>query len=402
MSFPRPKVLLADFIDAEASARMPELFKKAGAEVEVFCSKKSWFLKNSYTSIWHRRPAAAGEYASALIKLVTENNFAWVVFTDDASMRLVEKEISDPVLFTKIFPLTNIAHRGLLGSKAGFSKLCTEYNLPTPKFLINDGRLDTNIIAKELRFPILLKVDKSGGGKGVFLVNDLSELEKTFELLIPEQKNNLVFQEYIYGDNIAVEVLYKNGILGAYVSAKVLANVNGEFGISRLREYFVLPGLENLLKKFGQAMGINGFVNMTIMQSQATGELFIIEADLRPQGWVYLVKLLGVNFSEAIAWYLSPEINPPKVWTNQNTKILRYFSREFQWAVKNNDWRSVLGWFVNAKNCWEFVPFDDQKLFWATVGDIGKHSLYYLKPLRPVTRTIKGWYTKLYGFFRRN
>lgn len=394
----RPKILLADYKNAEVSAQLPQLFKQAGCEVEVFCGSDSWLLKNKYWDTWHNTEKKVSvAYVKALENLVSNGHYDWVVLTDDLVIRTMNESVIDPVLFRKIFPITKIEHRDLLGFKSGLSRLCQKYNIVTPAFVIYDGITDPLKLMSNLKFPILLKIDESGGGKGIFEAADAQMALNIFKALPDNKKIGLVFQEYILGDNISVEALFKNGRLLGYSSSKVLENIKGEFSVSRVREYFKLPNLEIDLSRVADAFGLNGFASITFIRSHETGQFFLIEADLRPHGWFYLAKFGGVDFSELIARYLDPDSEKKysQILTNQNTKVIRYFSRDLKWAIQNWNFFGIVRWCVNKDGCWRFVPWHDQKLFWASLIGVAKHCLYYIKPFQPLMRAAKRGYRYL-------
>lgn len=390
------KILLAGYKDTDVSGQIPELFKRAGCTVEVMCGSNSWLIKNKYWDKWHKIDNKNSEiYTLTLEKLVCEQNYDWVVLTDDECIRVLSERITDPVLFQKILPMQKNEHKIFLGSKFGFSKICQKYNIPSPAFVIYDGSADLLVATKHLCYPILLKVDKSGGGNGVFLAQDALELLRLFNELSVEQKNNLVFQEYIVGDNISVEALFKNGKIIGFASSKILHNVQGEFSVSRVREFTSAHAVTPILSQLAEVLGLNGFASITFIRSNETETFYLIEADLRPHGWFYLDKIVGVDFSQLIKQYLAADLASAPIIVNTKPEIIKYFLRDIKWAVSERSFVTILHWIINKDNCWRFVPWHDQKLFRAMVVEVFKHLIYFIKPLRPVTRALKRAFHKI-------
>ena len=143
-------------------------------------------------------------------------------------------------------PLTKIENRELLGSKAGFSNLCTKYNIKTPRYLIYNSSQTPAEIGKYMDYPFLMKEDKSEGGYGVFLCENESGL--TAVLAKVANKENLVFQQFIKGYDINVEVLYKNGELLVYSYSRTLT-IMGKFGVSTQRLFYQNNEIEPELVK---------------------------------------------------------------------------------------------------------------------------------------------------------
>jgi hypothetical protein len=392
MSEKKYKILIADYKNADVSANVPYLFKKAGCEVEVFCSSQSWLLKNRNWDIWHNVVSRNHfDYSRQLQRLIQDNNYDDVVLTDDYVIRIMNDTITDQIVFKKILPISDINYRDILGSKSGLSFLCEQCNILTPTYYIYDGVSNPLLLANNITFPLLLKVDKSGGGKGVFFISSEQELEEVLFNLSEDKKINLVFQKYITGDNIAVEALFKEGKLLGYITSKVIKNIRNEFSISMTREYEHLPELGNILKKIGEAWSLNGFSSMTFMRSQGDGQYYLVEADMRPHDWFYLAKFCGVNFSELIKNYLDKTLSEVSLISlqNKNPIILHHFSRSLKWAIKHGDLISILRWLFNIDRRWRLIPWHDRLLLKATMADVLKTCLYDVAFLRPLMRNFR-------------
>ncbi len=393
-----PRVLLTDYQNSEISANLPELFRRAGCEVEIACVSDSWLLKNSYWQKWHEiKERNSVSYCKAVLTLTQAEQYDWVVLIDDYAIRVMNESISDPLLFKKILPLSTNKTREILGSKAGLSRLCQKYGILTPAFVVYDAAIEPLAQICTIGFPLLLKVDQSGGGRGVYLATDQKTFLIAFEKLSVEEKNNLIFQEYIVGDNVACEILFKNGEVLGYASSRVLKNTRGEFSASRVREYSNMPELETIVSRIATAFSCNGFSSSRFIRSKKTGQYFLIELDLRLQCWFYLDQFAGVDFSKLIARYLQPglEVASAPVVKNEETITLRYFSRDLKWAIKRGNIFAIMRWCFNIGGCWRLTPWHDQKLFWAILIDLAKYFLYFIAPLRPLTRGLKYLYKKI-------
>lgn len=386
-------VLLTGYANVDGAAYTVQLFKLAGCEVSVFCEQNSWLLKNRDWDTWHElTDSNPAQYAKTVQDLTEQNKYDWVVLVEDNAIRILSEQISDEHFFKKIFPTIPFAHRELLGSKAGLSKLCNTHSLRTPAFAVYTGAEDPLVLATTIGFPVLLKIDKSGGGRGVFLVNNAADLATTFAALSDTNKHNLVFQKYIVGDNIASEALYKNKQLLGFTSAKVLKNLNGEFGISYERCYFTLPEMEPFLTQVGEKLGLDGFVNFTIMREHGSNCLYLVEADLRPHGWFNLCKFSGLDFSELIKIYLSPGNAQAVVQKSTTTIIIPFFSRHLMQALRQKNLKDLSRWIFNRGGYWQFVPWYDRKFFWSIIMEIIKTLVYPIAFLRPITKKLKKYF----------
>jgi glutathione synthase/RimK-type ligase-like ATP-grasp enzyme len=367
------KVLIADYANSDITAEIPYLFKIAGCSADVFCFKESWLLKNSFYNKWHN--PAREDYAKQLQELVKQNNYDWVVLADDATVRLMDAAVTDPVLAQKILPLSKLENRTMLGSKAGLSILCSKYNILTPPYKIYNGLAGLLELGAKISFPLVVKIDESGGGRGVFFCENQAILKASWEKIGSLEKNNLVLQKYIPGQNIAVEGLWKAGKLLAYVYSRVIGTEDSEFNASTKREYSECPDMEPLLEHMGRSLGLNGFANVTFIYNPAEKLYYLIEVDLRPQSWFRLAIFSGVDFSLAIQNYFSGEGNlirpvlPPGI----KVFIMRHFSRQICADIRHWDILDMLKWVVNRQGRWQFVPWYDKKL----LRDIGLLFLKY-------------------------
>ena len=371
------KVLLVDFLNLDTCAEIPYLFHKAGCGVTVFCGGKSWLLKNSFSD---SRVAAfwAGplEFAQELQNHLLSQQYNWIVPVDDGALGVLNELVEDESLAKKILPLSKMENRVCLWSKAGLSLLCRQYNIVTPDFAVYMRNKDPLQLAKSVGYPLVLKIDKSSGGSGVCLCNNKEDLLKNWERLAWEDKQRLVFQKYISGDNIAVEGLFREGRLLAYVASKVTQTIEGEFGVSMVREYSSRIELEPILELLGQAMGINGFGNLTFIRSRSDGKYYLVEADLRPQAWFRLAELAGLDFSKAIKNYFTSnfELIRPDL---EYPRVLRSFNREIAYSLngRHRTFSEIIKWILNKQSRWQFIPTYDIKLLANWVWYLAKYGL---------------------------
>lgn len=382
----RPRVLIADYKDAGITVFTPGLFKNAGCTVEVFCSPDSWLLKNKSWDVWHEASNKNSlQYASTLESLVAREHFDWVVLADDQALRVMSDATGGGnAIAQKVLPLSKNECRDLIGSKIGLSRLSRRYGIITPDFAVFNDADDLLSLAHQVSFPLILKVDKSGGGKGIFFCSDEQALLQTLHKMSVDQKINLVLQKYIRGENIAVEALYKNGVLVAYASSVVLENMNSEFGVSMLRHYREFDGLEDILRHIGMSFGIDGFSSMTFILASNSQQFYFIEADLRTHAWFYLAKFCGVDFSMAIRRYLAGDITSQPL-SNKVRRTIPHFHRQLRWLLRHRNFSGIKKWCCDKKYR-PFIPCHDLKILWSILSDVGKSSLYDYAAIQPLMR----------------
>ena len=98
------------------------------------------------------------------------------------------------------------------------------------------------------------------------------------------------------------------------------------------------------LLRVGQALGINGFANITCIESKKNGQRYFIEADLRPNVWIDYGKFIGDDAATALKNYFfnnqvfshRGEVNPlfPK------SRIVCFIPRMSLWELMTNQYDS--------------------------------------------------------------
>ena len=384
-----PRVLLCDFRTADISGEIPFLFSKAGCDVEVYCAKNSWLRKNSYAKVWHAADTtSAATYVEGLVSLVRAHAYDWVVLTEDTSLRAAHEYLTDTELRRKILPLSSPANTRLLGSKMALSDLATHHGIRTPRFLAVSKIAD--IEESSIPFPVVLKVDKSSGGQGVFLCKTLHDAKLVYEALTEDKRLHLLLQEYISGENIAVEALFKNGALIASATSTVIGTMDGEFGVSCVRDYGSRKDIDEFVERIGTAFLLSGFCNITILRD-SNDHLYLIEADSRPNIWFAAARHVGLDFSEAIRAYLSD--SPVGVPLRNGNGRLRHFYRDVNRSLEQGDMYNLILWIINSDGRWKCIPWYDMRLFYFGIRLLITTRKDALVLKHPWLRTLKRLYT---------
>jgi hypothetical protein len=170
-----------------------------------------------------------------------------------------------------------------------------------PRFAVVESAGDLVAACEGLGYPLVVKVDESGGGQGVFPCGSRAEAEA---LAARSLRLPLLVQEFIDGDFIDLSGFLRGGRPVHFVYNLSLKNVGSRFGVSILRRYPRLSALDRQvfddLVHFSQALGLDGFVNISAMRRSVDGRLLFIEADLRPNVWVEASRLFGDDPAPAI------------------------------------------------------------------------------------------------------
>ncbi len=345
-NLPRKTVLIIDYMNFDSCAEIPYLFSQAGCEVTILCDNKSWLTSGSFFRTQIVLSSKDPElFAQQVVDSINKGNYDHVCLVDDVAIRILNEYIIDTQLALKILPISKLDNRKFLGSKIEFSQFCKDNNFVTPEFEIYQGE-------RHIDFPLLLKVDQSQGGKGVFYCDN----ELSFNTIV---KPGMVIQKYIKGDLIGIEAYFHQGKLIASACSLVLKNVGGEFSISSQRLYYRNSELEGVVSKFGEMLGAHGFASISFVQEQGTGKYFIFEFDSRTNAWLRLARYVGVDFSKAIQLVETQQI--------VQEVVLRQFPRDFIRVLAKKDLQGFTGWLFNRDSQWRMVPWYDIKLVYSII-----------------------------------
>ncbi|MCE9541847.1 hypothetical protein K8R03_04825 [Candidatus Kaiserbacteria bacterium] len=384
MHTPSYRVLLSDYRTPDISGEVPFLCKRAGALVEVYCAKDSWLRKNSYHDAWHEADVSSREaYVAGLVRLIQHTAYDWIVLTEDEALQAVVDLVADETIARQVLPLINTADRAFVGSKAVFSRMAKERGLSTPRYVLYREGMELSTLA----YPLLLKVDRSSGGTGVFVCAHEHALKEVLAELPEYKKVNAVLQEYVTGETIAVEAFFYQGTLITYACSRVLENMGSEVSVSSARVYENNEAVVALTRKAGKVFGMHGFGNMTFIQDAMSGEVFIVEADSRPNVWFAAVRRIGVNFSQAIRQLLAGNATPHP--QQEGAHILRHFYREMNRSLATGDLLTAVKWIGNVEARYSYIPWYDSMLFMYTLQLLAKTRIKAFGDAHPRLRSYK-------------
>ena len=239
-----------------------------------------------------------------ILKTIKIASFALKIVVDDGFLHTILNSALADDLKLALLPVVSMRHFSHLCSKAGLAQVLFENRINAPKFRVAQNRELAEKLASELHFPILIKVDFSCAGNGIFECQTKEDLMRHLqqELVYP-----LLLQEKISGQELDLSAFYQEGHLIYFGYAKI-KQVAGRFGPSLLREYlhasYVPKAVVQELRAIGQALGADGFVTISCMQSFDGGRRDYFEADMRPNLWADTTQYIGLDAALAIKkWF---------------------------------------------------------------------------------------------------
>lgn len=354
----KQRVLICCLENWDTLMELPYVISAAGFQVDVFCSDRSWLLKNSYYSHWIRRPENKEAWLPLLMQLTGDYNM--VIAADEKLLIEINNAVDDDTAL-KLLPLQKTEFRYLIGAKSGLSKFCSAQGLPTPSYVIVQDHTADELEKKidGLQFPVLVKPDAGWGGGGIEKFASRKEL---LAYLKAAANNNLIIQEFKKGRDIGVEALFKDGQLLLYTAADVITYFDSPFGFTTRRKCFTDATIQQLVSAIGKGGGLNGFASIQLIE--ADGQFYIIECDCRPNFWVPYNRFAGFDYSKAFTAFKA-EVNNTSVSTfkGKPTNEIAIFYRDIIRCFNQKDLKGIFRWLTNHNGCWRFIPTYDRKLF---------------------------------------
>lgn len=361
--------------NVELMIAVPTLLSRAGFSVDV--------ITNSY--IFKKHPAIRSfkfvANPNCIARVAAEkskNDYSLIVIGDDNTLKKVLNSDLSVEEKIELLPIQTIKNLDHIYSKIGLSKVFQEFGVSTPEFRIAKDKSELKKSVESLGYPVLVKIDVSGGGFGVFECLNNGDVEVLLNKL---QTYPVLLQKKIQGVELDLSSFYQEGKL-IHFSYSRIERVSGKFGASALRTYVQIANLQkeifDELALLGKALGANGFVNIACIQSDHDQKRYFIEADMRPNAWVDFSKYFGDDPAVQINNFFSDRstlqhpypVNP----AYPDNILLPYFSRIKLWELA-----------INRYCVWRYIPNKDHLIIfmYLIIRKIKTMVIKEFKPLMP-------------------
>ena len=277
----------------------------------------------------------------------------------------------------KLLPIISKNNFSHLISKIGLSEILAKNHIKTPKFFVASTKKEAVKHAVKLKFPVMIKIDHSGGGDGVFECKNEGDINSLDSDIF---KLPVLIQEKIQGELIDLSSFFQQGKLIHFDYSSILETVNGKFRPSCVRKYYQPHLLDKKtiedLKKIGEMLGLNSFTNISAIKTQDC--IYFFEVDARANIWANYSKYIGNDISHSIKdWFQNGKsINDNLMHKNSkfpNEVIIPHFLR-----IKLSD---IL---TNKHNALKYLPNHDTR-----------HILHYIYKTSKFRKKIKSLKMKL-------
>jgi hypothetical protein len=260
------------------------LLDRSGFDVSVLYRGDSLHI---YSSIQALCISKSDEMLMTDIQSMLDQKFDLIVLADDLITDKILKSHLPDAMKSALFPVNSKQYWVHLCSKNALSEYLQDSNVIQPPFIISKNPSDLEQDALALGFPLLLKIDFSGGGTGVFECDNLEEVRA---VKLPPNSFPLLLQQKIPGPVIDLSGFFYQGNIIHFSYAQFLYVDRPSFGPSEVRQYLtrhsIDPSIVDELNELGRALGLNGFVNISCIHSTEDGKRYYFEADVRPNVWV--------------------------------------------------------------------------------------------------------------------
>lgn len=288
---------------------LPPLLRRAGLSVDAVTVRSPYFrLPGS------RRGALNAPTLTECLELAAESaahrRYDLVVTSDDTALRLLRDwDGLTPEQRMLLAPVLSAGDLEHLASKVMMTTRLDAAGVPVPQWREAADPASAHAAAAELGWPVVLKNDFGAGGRGVRSVMDRDQLEQAWaelrlahargETRLPKgarQPMRVLVQAHMPGRDLDLSGFFRGGQLVHFTCARAIDTLT-ERGASSLRQYrptsLAGPSVKDELASIGQALGLDGFVNISARESFDGGSRTYFEVDARPNLWVHVGAQVG-------------------------------------------------------------------------------------------------------------
>jgi hypothetical protein len=339
---------------------IPGLLARAGIACDVVSPREilsnSRFINHLYLVT---PPQSVTEKAIGIISQ-HHADYVWVIVTQDWVLQtIVQSTIPDSIKL-KLLPVISPENYEHLYSKIGMVSALQRHGISTPNFRVASTLASAMQVACDIGFPVMLKIDSSGGGMGTYECSSTDEIQKHVAIF---DGNPILVQKKIIGKEIDLSAIFIDTRL-VYFSYSIFRKVISPFGPSVLRDYMIRahvnPEIYSELSQIGKALGAHGFANITCIE--ADHKRYYFEADMRPNVWADYTSFLGDDPADHIRnWFakkLPLQLETRTIYQKPTFVRIPYFLRLRIWEL-----------LFNRYNVWRYIRMDDQKLVYALLNE---------------------------------
>lgn len=342
------------FVGTGPYLRLPEVLARPGVQITVVGNGRHPLRRSSFVDRFieldYEEEAQLADTLVARPDVVAELD-DWVIVGSDPVLRSLATSALPESDKLRILPVRTAAGLSLLGSKVGLHELAERAGVDGPRTVVVTSAAGLAAAAAQVGGPggpVIVKADEGWGGDSVrrWPTHPGSADE------IPSSWFPVVVQEYLEGPEADVGALFRDGRLVAWTYAHDAATTT-MFGPSTLRSHLSPPSLDFVrdLDRMGEAGGLHGFFNCSLIWSPGRNRHYLFELDGRPNAWIQFGPTLGVD------WVRQMTAVEPGVATQQlapgQRRAIGLYPRAVIAGLQHMEWRAIRPWLLALPGTWD-------------------------------------------------
>ena len=300
-----PRVLILALSNWFGAPRLPKVFRRAGFHVTTFAFSGLLMQRAQAVdeALFVKESASSDELIAALLDAIERSSADFVIPTDDTTILLLHAaalqaqrtDRSAKVRATLADSLGDARHRPTVRSRKLLAALAEQAGARQPPHVTIWNEADALAFAAGHGYPVVLKVEDSAAGFGVFICKDELELAGAMLQLSQEPgvlAAGVLTQSFVEGRTaMRVVACLRGRVLGG-LSAIKLETWPRSTGPSTCVEFIDHPEMKDSAEKVVAALGYSGFASLDFMLD-ASGRAHLIELNPRPTPITHLGERFG-------------------------------------------------------------------------------------------------------------
>lgn len=240
-----------------------------------------------------------------------------------------------------LFPMDRKGRWTEIMDKYRMSLLAHKFNVKVPETINSKEPNLIERVRNEIKYPCIIKpMDSASFVKAyrrkVFIINSEEELIKKLEM-IHKDNHGITIQRIIPGpeENCYCYDAYLNqdSKVTHYTSAYKIRQWPNNFGASTYAKQCWIPELHDICKPFLEGIKFKGFAEIELKRDVNTGEIYLIEVNVRTINFNEMLYKSGLNFP-LIAYLEMTDKIPPNKSVEHETGYVFHYMYEDLFAIK--------------------------------------------------------------------
>lgn len=227
------------------------------------------------------------------LDLLNREKFDYIIHSSEGAVRSLSRN-RDLIMKVTRVDLPPAPSLEVVLSKEELLELAKSIQIPVPNSVVYRTSSDLNAVLNTLKFPIVAKVTKGGTYDRVRYINSQRELEQYVSCL--EEKDYVLFQEYIAGRGCAVFALFEHGKPVLTLMHERIWEYPTTGGPSVYAKTIADPTLEELGHRLLRRLDWNGLAMVEFKKSYEDNQYVLMEINPRLWGSLDLAVAAGADF----------------------------------------------------------------------------------------------------------